>query len=279
MANPDDLTAFDAPLHIGAVSLVVRDLARVLGYYRDAIGLEVQAESAGEAVLGAGSRPLLRLIHDPAARLADARASGLFHTAFLVPSRRDLARWLAHAAAMKVPLEGASDHIVSEALYLSDPEGNGIEIYADRPRSAWQVANGQILMDTLALDIDDLMGNLQPSETPWTGIAGGTRIGHIHLKVGDTGAAEQFYDGLLGFATTYRRPGASWMGSGGYHHHLAANSWMSRGAAPRQPGMTGLTGFEIVVRDAGAVAGLNARFATDPAGHALTFVPDQASNS
>lgn len=271
-------TAFDAPLHIGAVSLVVRDLGRVLAYYRDAIGLVVQSETADEVVLGAGARALLRLSHDPSARLAVQRASGLFHTAFLVPSRRDLARWLAHAAALKVPLEGASDHIVSEAIYLSDPEGNGIEVYADRPPSAWRVANGQILMDTLALDSDGLMGTLAPNETPWTGIAAGTRVGHVHLKVGDTTAAEQFYDGLLGFATTYRRPGASWMGSGGYHHHVAANSWMSRGAPQRQPGVTGLTGFEIVVKDAGAVAGLNARFATDPAGHALTFVPDQASS-
>jgi catechol 2,3-dioxygenase len=278
MTSINEPTAFDAPLHIGAVSLVVRDLARVLAWYRDAIGLEVQSGTAGDAVLGAGPHALLRLIQDTAARQADEKASGLFHTAFLVPSRRDLARWLAHAATLKVPLEGASDHIVSEALYLSDPEGNGIEIYADRPRSSWQVENGRILMDTLALDIDDLMGTLEPNGTPWTGIAAGTRIGHLHLKVGETGASEQFYDGLLGFATTYRRPGASWMGSGGYHHHLAANSWMSRGAAPRQPGTTGLTGFEIVVRDAGAVAGLNAQFATDPSGHALTFVPDQASN-
>jgi catechol 2,3-dioxygenase len=278
MADSNEPTAFDAPLHIGAVSLVVRDLDRVLAWYRDAIGLEVQSATAGEAVLGAGPHALLRLIHDPAARLAGPKASGLFHTAFLVPSRRDLARWLTHAAAMKVPLEGASDHIVSEALYLTDPEGNGIEIYADRPRSAWQFANGQILMDTLALDIDSLMSTLRPDETSWTGIATGTRIGHVHLKVGDTGAAEQFYDGLLGFATAYRRPGASWMGSGGYHHHVAANSWMSRGAPPRQPGTTGLTGLEIIVKDAGAVAGLNERFGTDPAGHTLTFVPDQASN-
>lgn len=278
MASSTEPTAFDAPLHIGAVSLVVRDLDRVTDWYREAIGLDVLHKGHGEAILGAGAHALLRLSHEPAARLAGKGESGLFHTAFLVPSRRDLARWLAHAAASRLPLEGASDHIVSEAIYLSDPEGNGIEIYADRPPSSWQRVQGQILMDTLALDSDGLMGTLAPNETPWTGIAAGTRIGHVHLKVGDTAAAEQFYDGLLGFATTYRRPGASWMGSGGYHHHLAANSWMSRGASPRQSGTTGLSGFEIVVKDAGAVAGLAARFATDPAGHILRFVPDQASN-
>lgn len=278
MADATEPTAFDAPLHVGAVTLVVRDLSRVAEFYNNAIGLESIGTSAGDTIMGTGSTPLLRLRPDPAAQVADTRSTGLFHTAFLVPTRRDLARWLAHAAASKIALEGASDHIVSEALYLSDPEGNGIEIYADRPPSAWQRKDGQILMDTLPLDIDGLMGTLAPQETPWTAMAAGTRIGHIHLKVGDTGAAEQFYDGLLGFATTYRRPGASWMGSGGYHHHVAANSWMSRGAGPRQPGTTGLTGFEIVVKDADAAAGLNARFATDPAGHALTFVPDQASS-
>lgn len=272
-------TAFDAPLHVGAVILAVRDIARVTGFYRDAIGLDVLGDGAGETLLGAGDKVLLRLRHDPAARPADRSATGLFHTAFLVPTRRDLARWLAHAASMKVMLEGASDHIVSEALYLSDPEGNGIEIYADRPRSTWYPDGGPIRMDTLPLDIDDLMGTLQPAEAPWMGIAAGTGVGHIHLKVGDTAAAEGFYDGLLGFATTYRRPGASWMGSGGYHHHIAANAWMSRGKPGRQPGTTGLIGYEIVVKDAAAVPGLNERFGTDPAGHALIFVPEGARRS
>lgn len=273
MANQDELTAFDAPLHIGAVSLVVRDLARVTAFYRDVIGLDVQKQDAQGAVLGAGPHALVRLAHQPAAKLADAQSAGLFHTAFLVPTRRDLARWLAHVAASKVQLEGASDHIVSEAIYLSDPEGNGIEVYVDRPRSRWQVKDGQILMDTLPLDFEDLMGTLDKAEAPWTGIATGTRIGHVHLKVGDAGDAEAFYDTLLGFATTYRRPGASWMGSGGYHHHLAGNTWMSRGANARQPGLTGLSGFEIIVKDTDALKRLQEQVKADPWGHALTFLP------
>lgn len=264
--------AFDAPRHVGTVSLTVRDLAGVTAFYRDMIGLDLIESSAAKAVLGAGGRPLLHLNHDAAARLAPAEAPGLFHTAFLVPTRRDLARWLAHAAANRLPLEGASDHIVSEALYLSDPEGNGIEIYADRPRSTWKIADGQILMDTLRLDLDALMGCLRQGEPAWTGLAEQTRIGHVHLKVGDTEAAAAFYDGRLGFAATYRRPGAVWMGAGGYHHHLAGNSWMSRNAGPRAAGLTGLTGLTIIVKDAAERARLARDVTQDPWGLQLDFV-------
>jgi catechol 2,3-dioxygenase len=276
MQSRSEPTAFDAPRHIGAVTLVAADMARVAAFYRDGIGLDVLGQDKSETLLGAGGRTLLRLRHDPAANRPAPQAVGLFHTAFLVPTRRDLARWLRHAAEAGIRLEGASDHIVSEALYLSDPEGNGIEIYADRPRGQWRVENGQILMDTLRLDLQGLMATLAPDEAPWTGIAPDTGIGHLHLKVGDVRAAEDFYGTTLGFTPTYHRPGASWMGSGGYHHHLAGNTWASHGTLARREGTTGLAGFEIVIADGGNLATLAATAGIDPWGHDIRFVAGTA---
>ena len=158
-ANPSAIPTFASrtPLHIGAVALKVRDLDRLTAYYHDAIGLAVLDRSKGGATLGAGGVPLLHLEHAPAAKPDDTRTAGLYHTAFLVPTRADLARWLLNAAQKRVPLTGASDHAVSEAIYLDDPEGNGIEVYRDRRPEEWEWQGDQVKMTTNALDLDDLV--------------------------------------------------------------------------------------------------------------------------
>lgn len=271
------LEALNAPMHIGFVALRVRNLARMTAFYRDGIGLDVLLQDAEHAQLGKDGVPLIHLHHMPDAAAPSLRAPGLFHTAFLVPTRADLGRWLAHAAQSGLQLDGASDHIVSEALYLSDPEGNGIEIYVDRPRAQWQREAGQILMDTLPLDLEALLAEAARNPSPWQGLASGSRIGHIHLKVSDSAAAEAFYAGTLGFAPTYRRQGASWLGAGGYHHHIAANQWSSRGSAPVEGAAFGLRAFGITVTDPASWEALAIRHSA-PSSGTLSLVDPSGNN-
>ena len=252
---PARLEAHDAPYHIGAVTLRVRDLPKLTAYYRDAIGLELLREAPGIAELGVGGTVLVRLV---AGAAQPTSAAGLFHLAILLPSRRDLANWLHHAAVAGVRLEGASDHLVSEALYLSDPEGNGIEIYRDRKRNEWpRRSDGGIAMATERLDLDRLVAEADAGA--YAGMPEGTGMGHIHLRVGDTASAETFYHGLLGFDVMVHYPGASFLSSGGYHHHIAGNIWGSRGAGPRGVGEAGLDRFEIIARDASDFAAMRER--------------------
>jgi catechol 2,3-dioxygenase len=246
-----------APIRIGRVTLRVRDLVAVSRFYRDIIGLRLLEETPTRTVLGAGQRPLLVLEGDPTLRPRDRREAGLFHTAFLLPSRADLGRWFAHARASGAPIDGASDHRVSEAIYLADPEGNGIEVYADRPPSLWPRQNGAIAMTTEPLDVADLLA--AGEEAAWAGMPEGGVVGHVHLQVGSTEAAELFYQGELGFDVTCRYPGASFFGSGGYHHQLAANTWNSAGAGLRTSDMTGLARVELVLDRSSPAAKLYSR--------------------
>jgi catechol 2,3-dioxygenase len=248
------LEALDAPYHIGTVALRVNDLARVTAFYRDAIGLAPIEQGADFATLGVDGVVLVRLEKGAARPTSPA---GLFHLAILLPSRQALADWVGHAAQARIQLDGASDHLVSEALYLSDPEGNGIEIYRDRPRAEWPRRDGAIKMATDRLDLQKLLGEAEPD--PYAGMPAGTRMGHIHLRVGDTGQTEAFYSGQLGFDLTVRYPGASFLSSGGYHHHIAGNVWNSRGAGPRGGGEDGLAWFELVARDAQDFDAMRAR--------------------
>lgn len=249
--------ALDAPVHIGAVSLRVRDLTGLTAFYRDAIGLSVLEQDSDHAVLGAGSEPLVKL---EAGAQHPSSAAGLFHMAILLPSRRDLGNWLRHAAETRVGLEGASNHLVSEALYLSDPEGNGIEIYRDRSRPEWpRLDGGRIAMATERLDLDALLRDADGRA--YAGMPDGTVMGHIHLRVGDVAQAEGFYRDALGFEVMVHYPGASFMATGGYHHHIAANTWHSRGAGPRRDNEAGLASFELVARDAEARATLSRHMA------------------
>ncbi len=250
-----DMTA--APMRIGTVRLKVRDLETVSAFYRQVLGLDVIETGTGRAVLGTGDTALLELEGNAALLPPDPRQAGLFHTAFLLPTRADLARWLAHVAETRVPLQGASDHIVSEALYLADPEGNGIEVYADRPQALWRTPSGAVRMATDPLDLQDLLRTAEGTE--WSGFPAGGRIGHVHLQVGDTEAADRFYRDILGFDIATRYPGASFYGSGGYHHQLAGNVWNSRRAGMRPDGMAGLDTVEILVRDPQDAAAIAAR--------------------
>ncbi|WP_332692978.1 VOC family protein [Bosea sp. (in: a-proteobacteria)] len=254
-SKPNQVEALDAPVHIGAVSLRVRDLPGLTAFYRDAIGLSLISERPTESVLGVAGLPLIRL---EAGAQAPSSAAGLFHLALLLPSRADLANWLAHATRKRLPLEGASNHLVSEALYLSDPEGNGIEIYRDRSRPEWpRLDGGSIKMSTERLDLDALLREADGRD--YAGMPEGTVMGHIHLRVGDVAAAEAFYRDTLGFEVMVHYPGASFMATGGYHHHIAANVWHSRGAGPRRADEAGLSRFELVARDDAAFASLRQR--------------------
>lgn len=231
------MSTASAPIEIGHVALTVNDLGAMADFYRSVLGLR-DLSSDGEAVrLGAGGRLLLELRGDRAAPRRSPREAGLFHTAFLLPSRRSLGEWLVHSAENRIPLQGASDHHVSEAIYLADPEGNGIEVYADRPRLTWYDAAGQVKIVSEALDLNDLA---RAAAAPWTGAPEGAVVGHVHLQVGDVARAEGFCGGVLGLPIMAHYPGAAFFGAGGYHHHLAANIWNSRGAGPRRFPSTGL---------------------------------------
>ena len=246
-----------APMRIGKVRLKVRDLDNVSAFYQSVMSLNEIERTEHRATLGVGRTVLLVLEADPALAPGDRRQAGLFHTAFLMPTRADLAHWAGHIATSRIPLQGASDHIVSEAFYLADPEGNGIEVYVDRPIQRWLDAGGNIQMTTERLDIQDLLS--EGKEGGWTGFPDKGSIGHVHLQVGDTSKADNFYRDILGFAVTVDYPGASFYGSGGYHHQLAGNIWNSRGAGQRPQGMAGLDMVEIVMRDPADIAPIVAR--------------------
>ena len=230
--------------------LTVSALGRSLDYYRDAIGLRVLEQHDGRASLGAGDRELLVLREEAGARPALGH-TGLFHLAFLLPGRRDLAAWLAHAARERVPLQGLSDHDVSEAIYLGDPDGHGIEVYADRPRERWEGEVGTRLT-TLPLDTDDLLGELDdPATEPFDGVPAGTVMGHVHLRVAAIPETVAFYRDLLGFElmATYGHQ-AAFLAAGGYHHHVGANTWQSAGATPAPEGTARLLHATVVLPDA-----------------------------
>lgn len=245
--------ALTLPAHVTQVRLVVSDLDLMSRYYQSVIGLNVLEKSSQGEVLGVGERPLLTLLHQPSAVRAPQNAAGLFHTAFLVPNRAELAHWLSHATALDVGLEGASDHLVSEALYLTDPEGNGIEIYRDRQPEEWRFgADGTVEMATRRLDLRALLA--EAPTNPWGGMADGTAIGHIHLQVGNLSQAEGFYRDVMGLKVMAHYPGASFFASGGYHHHVAANIWNSRDAGRRAEGTTGLAGYGLHFNDEALLA-------------------------
>ena len=213
-------------MRMGTVHLTVADLARSLDYYENTIGLRVHERENGTARFGTGGEDLLVLTEQPGALPADG-FSGLFHFALLVPSRADLGRWLQHAAHERVQLTGLSDHVVSEALYLRDPDHHGIEIYADRPRETWEGKVGE-RMTTIPLDTGDLLRGID--DAAFQGLAEGTTMGHVHFCVADIPGTVDFYRGL-GFEVMARvRDDAAFLASDGYHHHVGANTWQSRGA-------------------------------------------------
>ena len=258
--NPSATPTFASrtPLHIGAVGLKVRDLDRVTSFYRDVLGLAVLDRAKDATALGAGGVRLVHLEHRPNAEPDDPRSAGLYHTAFLMPTRGDLARWILYVARHKVPLTGASDHAVSEAFYLDDPEGNGVEVYCDRPAESWEWTGRDLKITTDPLDVDDILREVAPTAT-YPGAPDGLRIGHVHLRVGDVARAEAFYRDALGLDVTRRRQGATFMSSGRYHHHIAGNVWHSAGAGRRDPQRAGLSCLTFEAADADAFATAKAR--------------------
>ena len=235
------------PMRVGMVTLRVRKLDTIADFYRDAIGLAVMERSASSATLGAGGVKLLVLEAHPEAAVESKRAAGLYHTAFLMPTRKDLARWLVHAAIHRVPLSGFADHRVSESVYLDDPEGNGIEVYADRDPALWQWNAGTVTMGTDQLDVDDLVSLTDTKVSDYAKAPDGMRIGHMHLRVGDLAQAGTFYRNSIGFDPTRERQGAAFLSSGRYHHHLGLNVWQSAGAGLRNDKTTGLAWFSLEI--------------------------------
>lgn len=231
--------------HIGIVALTVSDLSRSLAFYQEHLGLEMLSQKDGEATLGAGGQALVNLREQPGAR-AVRGVSGLYHFAILMPNRLELARILRNFAEKETPMQGFSDHLVSEALYLADPDGNGIEVYRDRPRSEWPYSDGKLMMATDPLDLQDILSELPSGDTEWSGLPAGTTMGHIHLHVSNISRDEAFYRDVLGFELITRYPpAASFLGAGGYHHHVGINVWAGAGAPPPPPDAAGLRWYTI----------------------------------
>jgi catechol 2,3-dioxygenase len=260
-ALPPD-ARIDPALRIGAVHLAVSDLERSVDFYENMLGLPLVSRGDEEAILGTDSRqPLLQLtrLADPVR--APQRSTGLFHVALLHPTRRDLAQTVLRLAAARWPLTGAADHGVSEALYLDDPDGLGLEIYVDRPREQWPEPDGDdpVRIYTAPLDLRSLLATAE--EQLSDRIAPGTVVGHVHLKVSDVDRAVSFYRDALGFDLQAHMPSAAFVAAGGYHHHFGLNTWQSRGAAPAPPTAPGLRLVELHVSDAGQLDAVQQRLA------------------
>ncbi len=274
---------------IGPVSLTVADLPRAVAFYTERLGFRVHAEGVGIARLGAAAADLLVLVERKGAQRAPG-TTGLFHFAVLLPSREALSLSLARLADTHTLLEGAADHLVSESLYLADPEGNGIELYRDRPRSNWVWEDGALRMTVDPLDVEALLGEAAASPTAWSGMPEGTVIGHVHLRVAHIAPTERFYCDLLGFDLTARYgTRASFVSSGGYHHHVAFNTWSGVGAPPPPEGAAGLGEFVVHLSDTDELERVLARLSRagvavapgalvrDPAGNAVRLAVSEAA--
>jgi catechol 2,3-dioxygenase len=257
--------------HMGPVELSVSDLDRSLAYWQDAIGLRVLSRANGTAELGADT-PLVRFVEEPGARSAQG-FTGLFHVALLAPDRPSLGRFLTHAVRDQLSLTGLSDHVVSEAIYLRDPDYHGIEVYADRPRERWEGKVSQT-MTTIPLDTESLLAEAGDAE--FEGLPDGTTVGHVHLTVRDVDETVGFYRDRLGMAVTAQAGSqAAFLSAGGYHHHLAGNTWETLGAPPAPEGTARLLRFTVVLPDEAEVERVAERIGgtevQDPSGNTLVL--------
>jgi catechol 2,3-dioxygenase len=260
------MTVIDPALRIGSVELAVSDLPRSVDFYERVLGLPLVSSDRDSALLGPDpERPALALSAIARPTPVPPASTGLFHVAWLHPSRAALAASVRRVVGQRWPLEGASDHGVSEALYLSDPDGLGIEIYADRPAERWERPPGGrgVRMVTLPLDLEDLLaqdlGGAAPAMPPQA------TVGHVHLKVSDVPRASAFYGGALGFEEQARLPSAAFLSAGGYHHHVGVNSWQSEGAGAPADSAPGLRRVRFELSDAEALESLERALAEEPA--------------
>ena len=241
-------TPLDPRIQIGAVSLIVSDLDRSLDYYQARIGLRILDKIKNHAQLGANGQVLLKLTEQPDARRIH-RVTGLYHFALRVPTRQDLGLVIQNLIRSQTPVDGAADHLVSEALYLSDPDGHGIEIYRDRPRADWYDNQGNLQMDTLALDIDSILAETQEKLGASFYLPPKTDMGHVHLHVSNLAQADAFYLDLIGFERPLASrliPTASFISAGGYHHHIGLNTWAGVGAPAAPADAARMLHFEII---------------------------------
>lgn len=256
-AAPESSGILHADTRMGAVTLDTARLAEMRAFYEDAVGLAVLTESDQEVSLGRAGEELIRLVHDPVSPADDATEAGLYHSAILYPDAPSLAAALA-GVAQRAPssYQGSADHRVSLAFYVGDPDGNGVELYMDRPRSEWEWVDGRVTMGSLALDPNQFIVDNLDASSP----ASEPTMGHVHLRVGDLDAARAFYVDVLGFDVTSEADGALFMSAGGYHHHLAANTWGSAGAGVRGQSL-GLREFTVILADGAELDAAAARLA------------------
>jgi catechol 2,3-dioxygenase len=278
MTMTDPITTIHPATRLGPVHYTVADLGRQLNFYQERLGFKVHWREGRSAGLGSGGADLLRLTEVPGAR-AVRGTSGLYHTAFLFPTRLDLAHAVRRVIETRTPLQGGSNHGTHLALYLPDAEGNGIELAWDFPRKVWEpladmMRQGKLeeLMHTMRqpLDMPGLLAEAQSAPTPWAGAPAETRVGHVHLHVAALDATARFYHGLLGFETIFNQPamGGAFFSAGGYHHHIGTNIWNGPGAHPAPADATGLRDFTIVLADPAELDRVLGRL--ERAGHAYT---------
>lgn len=238
---------YNSRIHLAEVALNVRDLSGQTAFYHQLLGLEILNQSRNQVLLGAGGKPLVKLIQTE--NTGNPKQSyGLYHMALLLPSREDLANVFKHLLDLKIPLVGGADHGYSEAIYLEDLEGNGIELYRDKPVAEWDIReDGRIIGVTEELSAQDIY-QLGKEIEPFA-IASGTRMGHVHLSVKNSLESSSFYQESLGLEDKFTIPHASWIASGDYHHHLAVNEWGGKNLAPREQGMPGLAYYVVEVEN------------------------------
>jgi catechol 2,3-dioxygenase len=252
------ISELPATLRLGAVHLAVTDLDRSVAWYQAALGLRVHRHEVESAALGDGGEDVL-VLHEDSTAKQPGRTSGLYHYALLFPTREELARTALRLAASKVPIQGASDHGTHEAIYLPDPDGNGIELAADRPRDQWPTPEQEFSGGgPNPLDLDALLATVSGEELS-AQVRPGLRVGHLHLHVGDIAAGLAFYRDVLGFEVWAKMPSAAFVSAGGYHHHLGFNTWRGEGAAPMPAGIVGLRHWTIVLDSDAEVETVRAR--------------------
>ena len=249
-----------AGMWVGAVHLATSNFTEQVRFYTFSLGLKVISQEEVMIRLGAGKEPLIGLEWDPAA-FHEEGTTGLYHVAIRLPNRLELARVVAHLAENGNDFVGVADHGVSESFYLTDYDGNGLELYADRPAADWpRDSLGGLKMGTDPLDIDNLIGEIGAETPSWAGIAAGTDIGHVHLTVNDLKAAEEFYTKVIGLEETQRLPsGAIFFSSGNYHHQVAVNNWLGENAPNRVEEAEGMRWFELVAKDKKTTEGIRSR--------------------